>query len=395
MIKHSHESETESPVAPLRILFVSTSFDPAYRFGGPIAANLSMASSLAGLPSTDVVVLTTDSLRPGATERMPVPHGWHERAEGFRICYCRTAHRRGWSWEMLRRLPGAVRRADCVHLVSTFDWIVPVTMALARVCGTAVLWAPHGAVQEVMLAQNRPRLKKLWLRGLRLIARGHRVMAIAPSRHEVEAFRHLIPDIPINLVPHGVGVPAKAVAGGVGRDKVLRLLVFSRLVRQKGIDRLLRALAMVQSPMRLDIHGEGPEHDRLRAMVVELGIGNRVRFHGFTQPDQHDTVFGDADLLVLPSIWESFGMVVLEALSRGVPVLASTGSSWSAVEREGCGFWRDTTPESLAKALDEAAASDLPAMGARGRAWVSRSFDWGNAARREAELARQLCGSSM
>ena len=385
-------NKPSSPDTELHVLFVATCFDPAHRFGGPVAVNLAMAAHLSRLPATRVSVLTTDAERPKSLDRMKVARGWHIRSEGFWVCYCRIANRRGWSWEMLRRLPGTVRRADCVHLVSAFDWIVPVTLVLARLFGKSVLWAPHGAIQEVMLAQNRPRLKKVWLWGLRRIVRGQRIGAIAPSDHEVDAFRRLIPDIPIDLVPHGVTVPPDAPAGGTKDDETLGLVVFSRLVPQKGLDRLLRALPLMQCRAWLDIYGEGPELDRLRALSAVLAIEDRVRFHGFAVPERHAAILAAADLLVLPSIWESFGMVVLEALARGVPVLASTGSSWSALEREGCGFWRDPTPESLAAALDEASRSDLRAMGERGRAWVTASFGWPRAARREAALARELCG---
>lgn len=69
-------------------------------------------------------------------------------------------------------------------------------------------------------------------------------------------------------------------------------------------------------------------------------------------------------------------MVVAEALAHGVPVIASRGTPWEAVEDEGCGLWVDNAPQQLARAIERAGAMDLAAMGARGREWMRREFSW-------------------
>lgn len=377
---------------PIRILMVSPSFHPAHRHGGSTVVNLAIASELARRNDAEVTVLTTTGQRAGAAASDEPPRGWRRHPEGFRIRWCRTTVAGYWSWEMLFALPGRMRRADCIHLVSTFSWNVPTVMVLALLWRKPIVWMPHGAIQEVMIEQSRPRLKRLWLKGLRLLARGLRMCAITPSDAERRAFREFFPDTEAFLIPHGVYTPKDPPLRSLDPDGRLRLVVLSRLVPQKGIDRLLRALPLVRVPWRLDIHGEGSELTRLRALAEALGIVGRVRFRGFTPSDNHLEIFADADLLVLPSVWEAFGMVVLEALGHGVPVLASKASPWSVLETEGVGFWRETAPEALAAAIDEAADRDLAGMGAQGRRWVERTFDWKVAVDREMGVVRNLLG---
>ncbi len=376
----------------LRILLVALSFDPAHRHGGPTVVNLAVASGLAKLDDLEVAVLTTNAGGSGGSTLSGLPNGWVGRPEGFKVRYCRAGRAREWSWEMLLALPGCVRRADCVRLVSAFGWIVPVTMLLALLFGKPVLWMPHGAIQETMIRQSRPKLKTVWIGFLRLLARGLRMRAVVPSSSELDAFRRFFPETRAVLIPHGIVVPGAPPRKIPARDGRLRLTVMCRLVPQKGVDRLIRALAGTKTALRLDIYGEGPEMEGLRALTRQSGLQDIVEFHGFVAADRHEEIFARTDLLVSPALWDAYGMVVLEALAHSVPVLASTGSPWSELEARGCGFWRDVTPASLASAIDEAASRDLPAMGAKGLQWVRENFSWDKAVCKEAELIRSLCG---
>jgi glycosyltransferase involved in cell wall biosynthesis len=103
-----------------------------------------------------------------------------------------------------------------------------------------------------------------------------------------------------------------------------RLVCVGRLIPIKGHDVLLRALAEARrslAELSLDVVGSGPLETELRARVSALGLDGAVRFHGRVSPIARS--YEDAALVVVPSLGEGFGMVALEAMERGRPVIAS------------------------------------------------------------------------
>ena len=104
-----------------------------------------------------------------------------------------------------------------------------------------------------------------------------------------------------------------------------------RLVWEKGHYDVLRALATLERPPRLQLVGAGPERARLRRYAADLGLGDRVEISAVSHGDM-PTVFAEASCVVLGSLsiplWEEqFGMVLAEALAAGVPVLASSSGA--------------------------------------------------------------------
>lgn len=106
------------------------------------------------------------------------------------------------------------------------------------------------------------------------------------------------------------------------REEPLHLLTVGRLTPRKNVALALRALGRLASsaPWHYDVVGGGDELPALIALASEFGISERVTFHG-TRPDV-DTFYRKADALLFPSLMESVGLVMLEAMSWGVPVLA-------------------------------------------------------------------------
>ena len=104
-------------------------------------------------------------------------------------------------------------------------------------------------------------------------------------------------------------------------DPAPTVVAIGRLHRQKGFDRLLNALAaMRRRDVRLVILGDGGERRALEAAVATLGLGDRVKLAGFQEAPA--PWLAHADLFVLPSRWEGFGHVLVEAMACGAPVIA-------------------------------------------------------------------------
>ncbi len=101
------------------------------------------------------------------------------------------------------------------------------------------------------------------------------------------------------------------------------LIVYSgRLSPEKGVHILIRALDRLPKTFRLVVVGDGPQRSELEGLARELGTAERVQFVGFLRDP--DAIVGSADVVAVPSLWyEAFGRVVVEAMSLGVPVVAS------------------------------------------------------------------------
>jgi glycosyltransferase involved in cell wall biosynthesis len=157
------------------------------------------------------------------------------------------------------------------------------------------------------------------------------------------------------------------------------LIAVGRLERQKGFDVLLRAFAAgrLRDTHRVLLIGEGSQESALRALASELGIAERVRFAGWQ--DNPWALMRRAALFVLPSRWEGFGNVVIEAMASGVPVVVSD-CSYGPKEivrsgREGLVVKTDDVPalrEAMERVLHDAPLRERLVAAARERA---REFD--------------------
>ena len=118
-------------------------------------------------------------------------------------------------------------------------------------------------------------------------------------------------------------------------------------------------------------------------------------FPGAVYGDDKWRLYRSADLFILPTYSENFGLVVAEALAAEVPVLTTRGTPWHTLLEHDCGWWVAPTVDGVIEGLSAALAAEtgvLREMGRRGRALVAREYTWEVAATRTIELYRWLAG---
>jgi glycosyltransferase involved in cell wall biosynthesis len=210
----------------------------------------------------------------------------------------------------------------------------------------------------------------------------------ATSLEEAEELERRFPGCRPRLLPLGIEPLAGAIRSEhqPGAPRVVGCL--GRILPIKNLESLLDAWKTVApGGWRLVVAGPGdPDYvATLRGRCLSLGIEHVVEFHGtVARGDLGDFLTG-LDLFILPSRSEAFSLVVGEALSAGVPVVASTAAPWQGVVDHGCGWWVEPTTAALAGALRVATtipSTDLAAMGKRGAEWVRREYDWESIAAR-------------
>jgi glycosyltransferase involved in cell wall biosynthesis len=161
------------------------------------------------------------------------------------------------------------------------------------------------------------------------------------------------------------------------------VLSLGRIHPKKGLARLVHAWSKVEARypawwLRIAGPPELGHDNELRALAVSLGL-TRISVEGPIYGEAKTSAYRCADVFVLPTLNENFGLTVAEALAAGTPVISTKGAPWSGLEREGCGWWIEQGIEPLAAALAHAMAlphEALEAMGDKGRKWMARDFTW-------------------
>lgn len=375
----------------MNVLHVSPTFFPATYWGGPIFSTLGLCEALARRPGVLLRVLTTDSAGPGANDRVP-PGAW--RAP-FEVRYCPKRFGADIAPGLFGRLPAAVRWADVVHLTGVYSPPTLPTLALCRLLGRPLVWSPRGSLQRWEGA-TRPAMKAAWERACNALLTSARTALHVTSDDEARASAGRMPRARPVVIANGVDIPAELPARDWRPGGRLRVLFLGRLHPIKAVDRLIAALAQPgMAQVDLCVAGGGDAHvlKLLREQVAALALAGQVRFLGPLEGEAKRAAFAMADVLVLPSHSENFGMVVAEALAHGVPVVASRGTPWERVGDVGCGLWVDNSPAALAEALRALGAANLESMGVRGRHWMSESFGWDLAAERMLAVYQGLAGA--
>ena len=198
----------------------------------------------------------------------------------------------------------------------------------------------------------------------------------------------------IGVVPCGVNLDLfrpldKAVARqqlGLAQDESIVLYV-GRFAPVKGIERLMEAIAHLQHHQRfrlLIVGGDGdgaPEYKSFRRLARKLSIEDSVTFIGRIEHDGLPPYYSAADVLAVPSHYESFGLVALESLASGTPVVATKVGAMESILREGetGHVVNNGSPRALADAIETFISRTHPPSADAIRATVRR-FSWANVA---------------
>ncbi|WP_168927461.1 glycosyltransferase [Nitrincola alkalilacustris] len=141
------------------------------------------------------------------------------------------------------------------------------------------------------------------------------------------------------------------------KGRPVRLLNLALMTEKKGQIDLLKAFAAAftdQAPVELWLGGDGPLRPTLEQLSQELGICDRVRFLGLVPPESVPVLMSEVDVMVLPSHYETFGVVAAEALMVGLPVIATRCGGPECIVGPNDGFLIEPhQPEQLVQALKE------------------------------------------
>jgi glycosyltransferase involved in cell wall biosynthesis len=280
------------------------------------------------------------------------------------------------------------RSVDLIH--SHNLWMMPNVYPgqAARRYGVPLMVSPRGALSEWAMQSGSDVKRVFWP----LVQRPALAAANcfhATAKSEYEDIRRLGFRQPVAIIPNGIDVPNLPPKV---RGNSRTLLFLGRIHEVKGLDMLLPAWRAVQDRFpdwRLQI--VGPDNrgylSEMQRLANELQL-ERIEFTGPLFGSQKWQAYRQADLFVLPTYSENFGMSVAEALAAGTPAIVSKGAPWSEMEKQGAGWWINIGVDPLVACLERAlvrTSSDLAEMGLRGRDWMEAEYSWTHIGQRMAE----------
>jgi glycogen(starch) synthase len=232
------------------------------------------------------------------------------------------------------------------------------------------------------------------------------IVTSASMKAEIQGHFHLPPE-KIEIVPNGIdtkrynaSVDQSAIKGryGVHPDEKLVLCV-GRLVPQKGIEYLIRAVSRIAErypEAKFIIVGEGWLRGHLEYIARSTGYQWKITFTGWIPDQELVALLNSADALVVPSIYEPFGIVALEGMAAGVPVVASdVGGLAEIVEHEHTGILAySRSPESIAWAVGRVLSdpNHSKEMAQNAQQMVQKTYSWEAIAIRTTKIYKEVVG---
>ena len=377
----------------MKVLHVIPSLSPIY--GGPSFSTRHMVEALAALGVDLHVASTTANGR--SESRMPLDRPVVDG--GVRYFYFPRQHPKSWtfSWPLTRWLAQHAHAYDVLHVHALFSYPTLPACWAARRTGVPYVLSPHGTLDPWSLRfrawKKAPYLRVLERRNLLGAAAVHAV-----SSQEQRAVEALGLPIRAVTIPHGVNAPAIRDAEGRRRrspatDDAVNILFLSRLHPKKGLELLLEAVEALTGKLhlRLVVAGDGDAAyvKRLQARSGSARLKKVVSFVGFVDGAEKERLLQEADLFVLPSYDENFGMAVAEAMSESLPVVVSEHVALAdQVTAAGAGIVVPCDAGKLAQAIDMLARNQglRHRMGTAGRRLVEAEFSWSEVGKRLKQL---------
>lgn len=235
-------------------------------------------------------------------------------------------------------------RRESFDIIHAHDWTtIPAALAIKRETGKPFVLHAHITEFDKTGGEHAdPSIYRIEHEGFH---NADRIIAVSKFVKDRLVHKYFVDPAKISVVYNSVGEGTSVVNEKKFVNEDERLVLFlGRVTLQKGPDYFLEAatkVAMIMPNVRFIIAGTGDMLTPMIEKAARLGLGNKVSFTGFVNREEGDRLYRMADLFVMPSVSEPFGIVPLEAIKQGTPVIVSRQSGVSEVLRNALkvDFW--------------------------------------------------------
>jgi len=250
----------------------------------------------------------------------------------------------------------------------------------AKKLGITVILSPHGMLEPYIIQRHHYKKKlALALYQQRAIKTADFIHATATE--ELQNIRSLGYTQSATIIPNGIDISEIHFKSENLYKPIKNILFLSRVHPKKGIELLIEAISQLQNKdIHVTIAGEGDTTyiEMLKWQAVKQNVAEQFHFIGAVYGNEKWDLYRNADLFVLPTYSENFGIVIAEALATGIPVITTKGTPWQELETEHCGWWIDLNVENIINAIKRAidkSPTELYEMGLQGRKLIEKNYD--------------------
>jgi glycosyltransferase involved in cell wall biosynthesis len=311
--------------------------------------------------------------------------------------FCISPSMTTWLWTHLQEY-------DVVHVHGIFTYPSTVAMAICRQQKVPYLNRPFGQLCQWSLEQSQQK-KAIYLKVIeKANLQGAKVLHLTALQEQTE-LTQLQWHLSSVIIPHGL-TPPKLIKNSHGQlcqllgitEEIPILLFLSRLHPKKGLDKLIPALARLEQNFAFVLAGSGtPEYEaEIDQLLAKYQLKSRTYKLGFVAGQKKNLCFQGADLYLLPSYSENFGIAVLEALGAATPTLVTPGVALAPdIERHQVGYVVPQEPTAIHQAIEKylsLSSSERAELSQQARQFVLENYTWDKIAPQLVSIYRWILG---
>lgn len=286
-----------------------------------------------------------------------------------------------------------IRTCDVIHIQGLWSFFPAIIGILVKLLVRPVLIiSPRGMLENWSLNQSKRKKSFALLTYQGYLLKNADYIHVTAFSEELNVLK-MFPKARTKIIPNGISCDDFIASDTEQFGKVKTILFLSRIHKKKGIELLIESwqnLEYLWNDWRVCVIGDGDSNyiNSLRNMIISMKLSS-IRIYDPLYGQEKIKAYHSADLFVLPTYSENFGIVVAEALASGLPVITTNGTPWSEIGRENIGEIINPSAEELTKAITKwtnLTSDERLAVGKKGQELIRKKYDIRNIALKFEEL---------
>lgn len=371
----------------MRICLVSSSFYPAFSYGGPISATWGLAKSIAS-NDLQIYISTTNA---NGKDRLNVPlNKFIQKEKNLFVKYYHEEAINIFSFAFLLGIWSDIKKSQVIYIQYLFSYTVIISLLFSLLQSKKIIICPRGSFSSYTLTYKRSFIKRIWI-SLFFAPFKKSIIWHASSHLEEKDIKNQFPTSKVIVINDGIDFNSFQDPSVLNKDelvykytgksiKKISNIFFSmgRLHPVKSFDILIKAFFIHinndKNALLMIAGGDDGDKQALKLLITKLNLENSVFLIGSVNFDDKKLLLNNCDYFTLASKFESFGIVIAEALCCGKPIILSNKTPWNDLESNNCGILVNNDSNSFSFAFNEINSMKFDSKKIKSIAQVN--FDW-------------------